>query len=170
MVTLYRAIVFISCSTYGKSMNEKIKTSASFAIYPVIGAVSGLLLNFLIMKSPLPAIFPGYAEGFAGKIYSVDIISGIFIYCIAAPVLEEIIFRLLAYDLLYRYLGYLPSALISSLIFAVYHMNVVQGVYAFIMGMLFCSLYHRDHRIPVPILLHIGANLAVWLLSNTILK
>ena len=72
------------------------------------------------------------------------------------------------YDMLYRYTGFAASAVISSLIFAIYHMNMVQGIYAFIMGMLICTLYHRDHRIAVPIAMHTGANLAVWLLSGMI--
>ncbi len=168
MVTLYRAIVFISCSTYGKMMKENLKKALEYTVYLMIGAVSGLFFNHIIMISPLSAVFPGYYEGFYRAFYSIDLISGIFIFCIAAPVLEEILFRLLAYDLIYRKLGFLPAALISSLLFGIYHLNAVQGVYAFIMGMLFCILYHRDHRIPVPVMIHIGANLAVWLFANTL--
>ena len=166
MASLYRPNVFKSCSSYGQSMKEILRKTAGIMIYAGIGAVCGLLLNTLIMHSPLPDIFPAYTERYRGRLFSVDIITGVLLFCILAPVLEELIFRRLAYDLIYLRAGFLPAALISSLIFAACHMNMIQGIYAFIMGMLFCVLYHRDHRIAVPIAMHIGANLAVWLLSH----
>ena len=149
-------------------MKTKINKVFGILLYFLIGAALGMLLNLLIMNSPIPKIFPSYTESIRGKLFSVNIISGVFLYCLAAPVLEEILFRGVIYDMLYRYTGFAASAVISSLIFAIYHMNMVQGIYAFIMGMLICTLYHRDHRIAVPIAMHTGANLAVWLLSGTI--
>ena len=147
-------------------MKNEIKKAAGILIYLIIGAVSGTLLNLLIMHSPIPEIFPSYTESIRGKMFSVNIISGLFLYCLVSPVLEELLFRRLIYDILYRYTGFAAAAVISSLIFAIFHMNMVQGIYAFIMGMLICTLYHRDHRIIVPVSLHIGANLAVWLCGN----
>lgn len=149
-------------------MNDIIKKGAGILLYLLIGAASGLLLNLIIMHSPLPEVFPSYTEDIRGRLFSVDIIPGVLLYCIISPVLEEMLFRRVIYDLLYRSAGFAASAVISSLIFAVYHMNMVQGIYAFIMGMLICTLYHRDHRIAVPIFVHTGANLAVWLLSGLI--
>ena len=147
-------------------MKDVLRKAAVTAVYLLIGAVCGLMLNFLIMHSPLPDIFPAYTESLRGKLFSVDIITGIFLYCLLAPVIEELLFRRIAYDLLYERIGFQAAAVFSSLIFALYHMNMIQGIYAFIMGILFCMLYHRDHRIAVPISLHIGANLAVWSLGN----
>lgn len=166
MPILYRSIVFKSCSSYGKMMKEIIKKTTVMVLYLITGAVCGLLLNLIILHSPLSEIFPAYTEKFSGKLFEVDIIPGIFLYCLASPVLEEILFRRVAYDLLYKKIGFAGAALISSLIFAVYHMNMIQGIYAFIMGIFICALYYRDHRIAVPIALHIGANLAVWLFGH----
>lgn len=143
--------------------NDILRRIAGTVIYLLIGGACGVLLNMAIMHSSLPEIFPAYTESFAGKLYSVDIIYGFFLYCIVAPVLEEFIFRIGIYGFLYKRLGFAVSAVLSSVLFAVYHMNMIQGIYAFIMGMLFCVLYHRDHKMTVPILLHAGANLAVWL-------
>lgn len=138
--------------------------------YLLTGAVCGTLLNTLIMKSPLPSLFPLYTENISPKLTSVDIIYGVLLYCIAAPVLEELIFRRVLYDLIYLKTGFLPAALTSSLVFAVYHMNMIQGIYAFIMAMIICLLYYRNHRLYVPICLHIGANLAVWLSASIIMS
>ncbi len=147
-------------------MKDGLKRAVKILFYAAAGAVSGLALNLIIMHSPLPEMFPYYSEKVMENVLSVDMVSGIFLYCVAGPVLEEILFRRIVYDLLYRYTGFAAAAVISSFLFAAYHMNMIQGIYAFIMGMFFCAMYHRDHEIYVPVALHIGANLAVWLFSN----
>ena len=151
-------------------MKKTVAAIADSAKYLIIGAVSGTLLNTLIMRSPLPDIFPAYTESISPQLISVDIIYGILLYCLLSPLLEELIFRKILYDLVYMKTGFLPAAFISSLVFAIYHMNMVQGVYAFMMAMLICLLYYRDHRFYVPVCIHIGANLAVWLSANIILS
>ena len=149
-------------------MKKNISEAAGLAGYSLTGAVSGLFFNLVILHSPLVNIFPYYTEHFAEKTFAVDIISGILIYCIAAPVLEEFIFRFFLYNRIYSQTGFAAAAVISSLIFGAYHMNMIQGIYAFIMGMIFCCFYYRDHRICVPCLMHSGANLAVWMLSDKV--
>ena len=144
---------------------NKVKTIRDILKYMLIGAVCGLALNYAIMYSPLPEMFPAYTEKISSGLFSVNIIYGILLYCIAAPILEELVFRILLYDTVYRFLGFLPAAVISSLLFGAFHMNMIQFIYASLMGMLICTLYHRDHRIFVPMLIHCGANLAIWLSS-----
>ena len=148
-------------------MNDNlIKNAAEIIKYLIIGAICGLFFNLIIMKSPLVDIFPAYQDNIEAKTFSVNIMFGILIYCIAAPIIEELIFRVFLYNWIYSRTGFAAAAVLSSLIFGVYHMNMVQGIYAFIMGVIFCFFYHRDHRIWVPVLMHSGANLAVWLLSQ----
>lgn len=139
-------------------------------LYLFLGAACGLVINLLILKSPVPSLFPAYSEKFAGRLYSVDLILGIFLYGLAAPVIEELIFRVGLYGFLYRRTNFAAAALVSSLIFGIYHMNMVQGIYAFIMGMILCAMYHRDHRAFVPIAMHMGANISVWLFGERIME
>ena len=138
--------------------------------YLIIGAVCGTMLNTLILKSPLPQIFPEYTESISPGFMKVNIIYGVLLYCLASPLLEELVFRRGLYDLLYLKTGFLPAAFISSLVFAIYHMNMIQGVYAFIMAMLICFLYSGNHRLYVPVCVHVGANLAVWLSASIIMS
>ncbi|MCR5746220.1 MAG: CPBP family intramembrane metalloprotease [Lachnospiraceae bacterium] len=149
-------------------MNKLVAVIPQILKYLLIGAVCGLALNTLIMKSPLPEIFPYYVETTEKNIYSVDIMYGIFLYCMVSPLLEEILFRVFLYNFLYSKLGFYAASFLSSLVFAIFHMNMVQGVYGFIMALLICFLYNRDHNIYVPVSIHIGANTAVWLFANLI--
>ena len=125
-------------------------------------------------------VFSSYALGFildmipgAAVRYSADIenlleneVFTVLRVALLFPVLEEMFFRFLIMGFLRRYCPFIAANLIQAALFGIYHMNMVQGIYAFIMGMFICTLYHRDHRIIVPVSLHIGANLAVWLCGN----
>lgn len=77
---------------------------------------------------------------------------------IAAPVVEELIFRGLIFNRLNRYLGKGWALVLSSLIFGITHMNIVQGTYAFVVGFLLGYLYLKYKTIWAPIIAHFGFN------------
>lgn len=82
---------------------------------------------------------------------------------IFVPVVEEIIFRGLVGGKLKRYYGRTAAVLFSALIFAAYHGNVVQMLYAFPMGIFMALIYEKWGMLWAPICFHIGANLfGVW--------
>ena len=56
--------------------------------------------------------------------------------------------------------------ILSSLFFGLLHMNVVQGVYAFGIGMCFVLIYEKTRRIFMPMLAHGIANAVSLLISN----
>lgn len=98
---------------------------------------------------------------------SASLAVGLICYGLISALAEELVFRGIIYNELKR--GYrLPLAmLISALLFGVYHMNPVQGVYAFIMGALLAYLYEYFGSFLWPVLVHILANSLAYLLSNT---
>ena len=59
------------------------------------------------------------------------------------------------------------AALLSSAAFGLYHGAVLQGFYAFAMGLLFAAAYARTGRLSVPSALHGACNLCVLLLQWT---
>ena len=75
------------------------------------------------------------------------------------PVVEELIFRGLVYGRLRKYFGKGAAVVCSALLFALYHGNMVQMLYALPMGLLLALVYERWGLLAAPILLHIGANL-----------
>ena len=82
---------------------------------------------------------------------------------IAVPVAEELIFRGLTYGNMRKYLGVWPSAVLGGALFAVYHGNVMQMLYAFPMGVILCLVYEKCKTIKAPIVLHCAANLSTIL-------
>ena len=57
---------------------------------------------------------------------------------------------------------------LSALLFAVLHGNLVQGVYAFVLGVYFAWLMERYGSIKVPILGHMSANFFITLISCSV--
>lgn len=84
---------------------------------------------------------------------------------ILAPVTEELIFRGLTYRRMRRVLAAVPAAVLSSLLFAVYHGNPIQMIYAFPMAIVLAVLYERGKLFVFPVLFHMGANLTAIFLN-----
>ena len=77
----------------------------------------------------------------AAQQYGAWLPLGLLCYGVIAPIAEELVFRGLLYHELRRFLK-MPSAMvISAALFAMYHGNAVQGLYAFAIGMLMVYAY-----------------------------
>ncbi|MDR1463899.1 MAG: CPBP family intramembrane metalloprotease [Oscillospiraceae bacterium] len=75
-----------------------------------------------------------------------------------APLTEEYVFRKLLYRKLGGY-GFGIYALCSATVFAMYHMNLSQMIYAFLLGLLFAGVMYYSKQIRYTILLHMSLNL-----------
>ncbi len=84
------------------------------------------------------------------------------------PVAEELIFRGLGYFRLRWKLSFWGAALISALYFGWYHGNIVQGVYAFLLGLLLAGVYEAYHSLWAPVCLHVTANLSSLLFTELV--
>lgn len=97
--------------------------------------------------------------------YAAVLPLGIFVNGLLAPFVEEMVFRGIVYNRLKKYLRYMPAILVSALCFGVYHQNIVQGSYAFLMGCIFAWLYEKTGRFFVPVMAHVISNVAAYLLT-----
>ncbi|MCD7841730.1 MAG: CPBP family intramembrane metalloprotease, partial [Lachnospiraceae bacterium] len=79
------------------------------------------------------------------------------------PVTEELVFRGLTYRRMRTRMQTYQAVVISALLFALYHGNPIQMLYAFPMALLLALLYEKSGSLVYPILLHIGANLTAIL-------
>lgn len=91
---------------------------------------------------------------------------GFLIICmgVIAPIAEEVVFRWLIYLRLRDYMKMGAAAVISGLIFGIYHGNLVQAVYASILGMVFACFLELTGNLWTSVLLHMGAN--IWSLVS----
>lgn len=77
---------------------------------------------------------------------------------IAAPLLEELLFRGIVLRSLQKVLPVWISILLSAIMFGAYHMNLVQAVYAAFMGIIAGIIYHKTNRLKYPIIVHAANN------------
>ncbi len=77
---------------------------------------------------------------------------------VAAPVLEEILFRRIILHFLLKKINPINAILISSLAFGLIHMNLWQGIAAFVMGMYFGYVYWKTKSLKTVVLLHLITN------------
>lgn len=85
---------------------------------------------------------------------------------IIAPIAEEMIFRWLVYLRLRDYLRMGWSMVISAVLFGVYHGNILQAIYASLLGLAFAYVLEKSGNPWSCVLLHVGANIWSLLLSE----
>lgn len=81
------------------------------------------------------------------------------------PVAEELVFRVLIYGRMRRLFGTGLSVVFSSLLFAAYHGNLIQMIFAFPMAAVLALIYEKGKWAGYPIAFHMGANLAAVLVN-----
>lgn len=82
---------------------------------------------------------------------------------IAAPVVEEILFRGIVLRSMRKFAPAWAAILISSILFGAYHLNIVQVAYATLMGIAAGILYEKKRNLLFPILVHFANNLITML-------
>ncbi|MDO4618100.1 MAG: type II CAAX endopeptidase family protein [Clostridia bacterium] len=92
-------------------------------------------------------------------------LASIFLLCVMAPVLEELLMRGVVLTLLRR-AGDLWAIIFSALAFALIHINAVSIVQIFFMGMLLGVLRIRTGSVLAPILLHSISNFMTFVTLN----
>lgn len=116
----------------------------------IIGLAITALISFITpfeVSNPVQSI-----------INSSDIWLNLMLISIIGPIFEEIFFRKLLIDRTMKY-GAKASILLSALLFGLFHGNLNQFFYAFLIGGFFAYVYIRTGKIKYTILLHIIVNL-----------
>lgn len=130
-----------------------------------LGTVAlGLLINVVVMVFQLGGLSKAF-EQVAASQWQGGLAVGILCYGIIAPWAEEVLFRGILYNRMRREYDAFLAAVLNGLIFGVYHMNIIQGVYAAIMGYLFCRAYEKFGRFIFPVLMHMLLNTLVYVIG-----
>lgn len=162
-------VLFLRC-------DEKKRVSASGVRYVmpkvkdmvlifVLGMAAAVSVNVIVSLSQIARFSPKYQQ-VSQMIYSGSIFIEIVSAVIAAPVLEELFFRGMIYKRLRDIVNVKAAVVISALFFGAFHGNLVQLVYAFIIGFMLAYVYEKFKTIWVPIVFHMGANLISILITE----
>ena len=81
------------------------------------------------------------------------------------PLAEELIFRGLIYTRIRKRIPAGAAIFFSALLFALFHGNVIQMVFAFPLALILAWLYERSGWFACPLAFHMGANLTAIVLN-----
>lgn len=139
--------------------------SARYALLTVCAVCAALGLNLLFGLLQADKLSGAYTQ-VRERQYAVSVLKGLFLYGVFYPALEEAVFRGVLLNVLLRALPVQAAALVSALLFGLYHGNPVQGAYAFLIGLLLAYGCLRMQGLAAPFLMHGAANVFVFLLSS----
>ncbi len=127
----------------------------------VIIAISILILVVTSLFGVTP---PDNSKNAATNLLSGKLLLGLVLVSLMAPLIEEILFRGMLFTAVSAKYSYSYGIALSSLIFAVIHLNPLQMITALIFGPYLCWMYRRLNSIYPGMLLHALHNAAVTLL------
>ncbi len=137
-----------------------IALSLLVAIATLVGVV--IHLSYLTTQIiPMPDFFKEVLERLGDIRHWANVLAIV----IAAPVLEELIFRGIMLDGLLKKYSPATAIFVSSFFFALIHLNPWQFVTAMIIGILIGWVYYHTRSLSLAILIHLANNLFVTLLE-----
>ena len=88
---------------------------------------------------------------------------------VIAPIVEEVVFRKLLIDRMQPY-GEKTAVILTAVLFGLFHGNLSQFLYAFLVGLLFGYLYVRTGKIRYSIAIHMTINTITGVFSGWVLS
>lgn len=114
-------------------------------------------LNNVISMSPLVQMseeFQNASDAFYGSTLGIEIFGSALI----TPFLEELLHRGVVFGRLRRRMGMWPAVIVSALVFAALHFNIVQFIYAFLLGIVFAMFVEKTGHLYPAVIAHVVAN------------
>jgi len=154
-----------------KIFSDDKQTKLSEVSKNVPATIAGVLLFCLGMQyvsnyltAALASAFPSWLEEYeelmetAGLDDSLTLIMGIYAV-ILAPICEELIFRGVTFSAAKKVMPYYLAIIVQAILFGAFHMNAIQGCYAFVLGLGMGYVMHLYNNIFVTIIIHMIFNL-----------
>lgn len=159
----FAAIYLIRKKKSGHLFNFKIENKR---IVPIL-IVSAITLLFGIVN-PISSLIP-IPESIKDEFIKLERLKGIYTFIlmvIAAPVLEELIFRGIILEGFLKNYSPLKSILLSSFLFGIVHLNPWQFIAGLIYGVFIGWVYFRNRNLYFSIIIHAVVNLSSFLMRH----
>ena len=129
------------------------------------GALLAMGLNLAI--SNIYIAIDGDPQRFAEATVHVQIPLGlaVLLYAIVTPIAEELLFRWLLYGRISRFMGAPLAVCLTALFFGFFHGNLLQGIYAALMGIALALVLYWSGNFWFSVVFHMAANAFVYLSS-----
>lgn len=169
LYALIIAIIFIPLLIRQyKKINIKEKKLNNIFYIILIGITLSIFYNGVMFYLNKYFHFTNLYEN-SNNLYISLISSGII-----GPIIEELLFRGIIYNNLKTRYPVMKSIIITTLVFSLLHFNIIETLYALILGFMLIYVYEKYKNIKAPIVLHITSNIisslfVIFLLNTSFL-
>lgn len=146
-----------------KRNNVVIAMLLGFSGWLINSGILSILQEINLFKDQFQTMDNMLSPVMEGNLFIIILTVGII-----APFTEEFIFRGVIYNTLRKNISIKWSIIIQGILFGVFHMNLIQGVYATFLGILFGYLTYKSKSIWPAVIMHITNNI-IATLSGVIL-
>lgn len=122
---------------------------------------TGLMNLFLQLSEKLQSNYSKVMNNIMGGNIIMVVIAAVII----APITEELIFRGVILKKTSRVIPFLGANLLQAAIFGIYHRNIVQGIYGFVLGLVLGYVAYKFKTVVASIVLHMIINASSFLLT-----
>lgn len=146
----------------GKDIRKTAYLIGILILCAVSGGVLNLLWSGILQQLRIQDHFSNAVQEqlFAGQAMVQLLGLGVLV-----PLAEELIFRGLIYTRIRKRIPAGAAIFFSALLFALFHGNVIQMVFAFPLALILAWLYERSGWFACPLAFHMGANLTAIVLN-----
>lgn len=139
----------------------KRESGKSYVILGVLTVCAVFGLNMLLELSGIIGKSGNY-QAVQENQFAAYFALGLVCYGLITPIAEELMFRGIIYGLMRSMMSVKAAMVLSALLFGLYHMNVVQGIYGFVMGCLMVYAYEYFGTFKAAVFIHITANVLAY--------
>lgn len=160
----------------GSFFTDNSKRALKFTFHPA-SLLLIIILGFSIQICTDGALYilsKIFTESFSSYNSMMEEFSGstsvlfIFTAVVMAPVVEELVFRGLTLHYTKKAFNLVLANIIQALLFGLYHGNLIQGIYAFIFGLLLGYIAIKTDSLITGMLLHMIINGSLYIVSRSL--
>lgn len=152
------ALIFLP-SDYGMKDRINIKRIPIKEYFNILILGIGITILLLFLSSILTKLIPSYNEVANQLATSRGSALQLIITIALIPIYEEIFYRGIIFGYLRKNFNIIVAIVVQALVFGIMHLNLVQGIYTFILGIVLALIYMYSESILGNITVHIIFNL-----------
>lgn len=165
LIVIATVLILIPILLKRVKLNKIDIKANNLIIYVMLGTCISLSYNLLLCDLNKIIYFTNLYDHANKNILVTLVTTGIL-----GPILEELIFRGIVYEKLKTFNKKSTSMFITGVIFGLFHGNIIQFIYAFLLNFILVKSYETENNILAPILIHVCANSVTTLLLNFIIQ
>ena len=138
---------------------KEIITLKNMGIYLMMGIGCQLFIaGALTLIRPLFETLFNYYDDTISSLFVADTIIVAMYVIVLAPIVEELMLRGILFNRLRYGISFMAANVIQAAVFGIYHWDIIQGIYAFGIGLLLGYIYEKSRTLIAPIIVHIIIN------------